>query len=208
VGSTRKGIKTIPQLRGKKIASQLGSQTDYVFQNKIMPAFGMKKGDYQVINTKFADHASAMASGSVDAFAGVEPYPSVAELGGFGTVLTNYMKYDIVPVLLGTNRTVLTTRTDDLVKFMKGWQLAIDIFKKDRKYAAKTVGDFFRGRGYKMNDEIFARAMSTMDVTTTYRPEVKGYLTTKAETLVKLKRLDAVPNIGAALDERILKAAM
>ena len=208
VGSKRKGIKSIADLRGKKIASQLGSQTDYVFQNKIMPAFGMKKGDYQVINTKFADHASAMASGSVDAFAGVEPYPSVAELGGFGVVLTNYMKYDIVPVLLGTNRKVLTTRTDDLVKFMKGWQLAIDIFKKDRKYAAKVVGDFFRGRGYKMDDGIFARAMSTMDVTTTYRPEVKGYLTTMAETLVKRKRLDGVPNIGAALDERIIKAAM
>jgi len=37
---------------------------------------------------------------------------------------------------------------------------------------------------------------------------VKGYLTTMAETLVKRKRLDGVPNIGAALDERIIKAAM
>lgn len=208
VASKSSGIKDVSGLRGKKIASQLGSQTDFVFQNKIMPAYGMKTGDYQVINTKFADHASALASGSVDAFAGVEPYPSVAELGGFGVVLTNYMKYDIVPIILGSNRDVLAKRTDDLVKFMKGWQLAIDIFNKDRKHAAKVVGDFFRGRGYKMKDEIFERAMSTMDVATTYRPEVKTYLTTMAKTLVKRKKLEAVPDIGAALDERIIKAAM
>lgn len=207
VASKSSGIKGVAGLRGKKIASQLGSQTDFVFQNKIMPAFGMKKGDYQVINTKFADHASALASGSVDAFAGVEPYPSVAELGGFGVVLTNYMKYDIVPIILGSNWDVLTKRTGDLVKFMKGWQLAIDMFNKDRKHAAKVVGDFFRGRGYKMKDEIFERAMSTMDVSTAYRPEVKSYLTSMAETLVKRQRLEAVPDIGRALDERIIKAA-
>lgn len=207
VASKKSGIKSVSGLRGKKIASQVGSQTDFVFQTKIMPAFGMKKGDYQVVNTKFADHASALASGSVDAFAGVEPYPSVAELDGFGVVLTNYMKYDIVPIILGSNWDVLTKRTDDLVKFMKGWKLAIDIFQNDKKHAAKVIGDFFRARGYKMKDEIFLRAMSTMDVTTAYRPEVKTYLTTMAETLVKRKRLDAVPDINRALDQRILKAA-
>jgi len=205
VAGKNSGIKTVADLRGKKIASQLGSATDNGFQNKIMPAFGMKKGDYQVINTKFAEHPAALASGAVDAYAGVEPFPSVSEVEGLGTILTNYSKYDIVPVILGTNHEVLASREADLVKFMRGWVMAADIFRNDPKKSVSIVGDFFRGRGQKMKDDVFRLAMSRMDVTTEYRPELKKYMTDLGQVLVKQKRLSAVPDINRALDERILK---
>lgn len=205
VASKKSGIKSVSDLKGKKIASQLGSATDNGFQNEIMPAYGIKKGDYEVINTKFAEHVSAMASGAVDAFAGVEPYPSVAEVEGLGTILTDYSKYDIVPVLLATSHEVLASRQDDLVKFMRGWIMAADLYRKDPKKSVSIVGNFFRGRGQKMNDDVFRLAMSRMDVTTGYRPELKKYLTDLSELLVKQKRLNEVPNIDRALDQRVLK---
>lgn len=205
VAGKKSGIKSVKDLRGKKIASQLGSATDNGFQNKIMPAYGMKKGDYQVINTKFAEHVSALASGAVDAFAGVEPFPSVAEVEGIGTILTDYSQYDIVPVILATNHDVLAKREADLVKFMRGWIMAADIYRKNPKRAVTIVGDFFRGRGQKMNDDVFRLAMGRMDVTTSYRPELKQYMTELGQLLVKQKRLDAVPNIDRALDQRVLK---
>ena len=205
VASKKSGIKTVADLRGKKIASQLATATDNGFQNKIMPAFGIKKNEYEVINTKFAEHVSAMASGAVDAFAGVEPFPSIAEIEGLGTILTDYSKYDIVPVILATNQKVLASREADLVGFMRGWVMAADIYRKDPKRAASIVGNFFRGRGQKINDEVYRLAMSRMDVTTSYRPELKKYLTDLAGVLVKQKRLTAVPNIDRALDQRILK---
>lgn len=203
VASKKSGIKTVADLKGKKVASQLGSITDHVFQNKIAPAYDLKKGDFEVINTKFADHVSAMAGGSVDAFAGVEPYPSLAEVEGFGTILTDYSKYDIVPVILATNHTVLETRQDDLVKFMRGWMIAVEICRKDPKKAANVVGNFFRARGQTMKDDVFARAISRMDFTPSYRPELKAYLTEMSQTLVKNKRLDEVPNIDRALNRRV-----
>ncbi len=205
VASKKSGIKGVADLKGKKIASQLGSATDNGFQNMIMPAYGIKKGDYEVINAKFAEHVSAMASGAVDAFAGVEPYPSVAEVEGLGTILTDYSKYDIVPVILATNHAVLASRQDDLVKFMRGWVMAADLYRKDPKKAVNIVGDFFRGRGQKMSNDVFSLAMKRMDVTTGYRPELKKYLTDLSELLVKQKRLNEVPDIDRALDQRILK---
>jgi ABC-type nitrate/sulfonate/bicarbonate transport system substrate-binding protein len=125
----------------------LGSQTDEVFQRKIAPAFELKKGDFQVINVKFRNHVSALASGSVDAFAGVEPYPAVAEVEGIGSVLTDYSKYDIVPVMLATNEEILTKREADLAKFIKCWKLAVQLCRDEPDRAAHIVGDFFRGRG-------------------------------------------------------------
>lgn len=205
VASKKSGIKSVADLRGKKIASQLATATDNGFQNKIMPAYGIKKGEYEVINTKFAEHVSAMASGAVDAFAGVEPFPSVAEVEGLGTILTDYSKYDIVPVILATNHEVLASREADLVKFMRGWVMAADLYRKDPKKSVSIVANFFRGRGQKMNDEVFRLAMSRMDVTTSYRPELKKYMTDLAELLVEQKRLSEVPNIDRALDQRVLK---
>jgi aliphatic sulfonates family ABC transporter substrate-binding protein len=205
VAGSKSGIKTVTDLKGKKIASQLGSATDNGFQNKIMPAFGLSKGDYEVINTKFAEHAAALASGAVDAYAGVEPFPSVSVVEGFGTIITDYSKYDMVPVILATNHQVLSSRESDLVKFMRGWVMAADLYRKDPKKSVSIVGNFFRGRGQKMSDDVFRLAMTRMDVTTSYRPELKKYMTDLAELLVKQKRLEEVPNMDRALDQRILK---
>ena len=205
VAGKKSGIKTVADLKGKKVASQVGSSTDSVFQNRIAPSFGLKKGDFQVINVKFADHVSALASGSVDAFAGVEPNPSLAELEGYGTILTDYSKYDIVPVLLGTNRNVLDTRGDDVVKFMRGWFEAVKLCREQPAKAANLVGEFFRGRGLNIKDEVFRLALGRMDITPTFRPELKGYLKEEAERLVKRGQLTEAPNLDHALDERILK---
>lgn len=205
IAGKKSGIKSVADLKGKKVASQLGSQTDYVFQNKIAPAFGLKQGDFQVVNVKFRDHVSALASGSVDAFAGVEPYPSVAELNDIGVMLTDYTKYDIVPVILATNKKVLASREADLVKFMNGWKAAAKMIKEQPDKAANLVGSFFRGRGYDMKDDVFKQSLTRMDVDPGFRPELKGYLETLAGTLVKTKRLPSAPNIASLLDDRILK---
>lgn len=207
VAGKKSGIKTVADLKGRKVASQVGSQTDEVFQHKIAPSFGLKPGDFQVINVKFRDHVSALASGSVDAFAGVEPYPAVAEIEGIGTVLTDYSKYDIVPVMLATNQDVLERRKADLVKFMQGWEMASRLCREQPDKAAHIVGEFFRKKGYTMKDDVFRLALKHMDVTPTYRPELKGYLAQLSANLVKTGRLPRAPNIDQAMTRDILKQA-
>jgi len=205
VAGKRSGIKTVADLKGRKVASQPGSSTDAIFQNKIAPSYGLNKGDFQVINTKFADQVAALAGGSVDAFAGAEPDVSLAVLDGIGTVITDYTKYDIAPVMLATNHTVLETRQDDLVKFMRGWIEGVKLCKQQPQKAANDLGNFFRGRGLNIKDDVFRLALSHMDITTTYRPELKAYLTEEAQTLVKEGHLKEAPNLDRALDSRILR---
>ena len=108
-----------------------------------------------------------------------------------------------MPVLLATTHEVLASRQDDLAKFLRGWMVAVDLCHKDLKKAANLVGNFFRGRGYTMKDEIFELSMKRMDITPTYRPELKSYLTQLSQTLVKDKRLAAVPDIDRALNQQL-----
>ncbi|MCL6607558.1 MAG: hypothetical protein K6T74_05630 [Geminicoccaceae bacterium] len=101
---------------------------------------------------------------------------------------------------------VLATLGPFLPLLLLWWAVAAaEIFRKEPKRAANIVGNFFRGRGQKVSDEVYLRAMRRMDVTTSYRPELKKYLAEIAQVLLKQNRLTKMPDLDRALDERILK---
>jgi ABC-type nitrate/sulfonate/bicarbonate transport system substrate-binding protein len=207
VAGRKSGVKSVGDLKGKKVASQIGSETDHVFQTKIAPHYGLKHGDFQVINVKFHDHISALASGSVDAFAGVEPYPALAEVDGIGTKLTDYTKFDIVPLMLAVNRPVLEKRSAELIPFLKGWLAAVRMFKENPKRVAQIVQNFYASQGYKVSEQVIARALAPMSVDPNYVPELKAYLTAIADTLMKKGQMTAMPDWDRVLDRQILQRA-
>ena len=207
VASKKSGIKSVAELKGKKVASQVGSETDHVFLNVIAPSFGLSKADLQMINVKFHDHVSAMAAGSVDAFAGVEPFPSVAEVEGIGTILTDYSKFDIVPLMLAVQKSLIDTRPNDLVAFLKGWLVAVRMFKEEPKRVTNIIWNFYKTQGYNAPEEVISRALARMDVTPYFRPELPAYLTNIAQTLIKQGQLSAVPDWSKTLDQQLIKRA-
>ena len=180
VASKKSGIKSVAELKGRKVASQLGSETD---------------------------HVSALAGGSVDAFAGVEPYPSLAEVEGLGIIVTNYSKYDIVPLMLAVNRPVLEKRSSELVPFLKGWLAAVRMFKDNPQRVIAIVWNFYKSQGYSVQEEVIRRALLHMDVTPNYVPELKAYLTDIAQTLVKRGQIASVPDWDKVLDREMLQRA-
>jgi NitT/TauT family transport system substrate-binding protein len=201
------GIKTVADLKGRKVASQLGSATDYVFENKIMPKYGLKKGDVQIVNTQFQNQVSALASKSVDAFAGVEPFPSVAEVDGIGTVLLDYSQFDMVPVILAANRPVLEHKHDAAVAFFRGWLDAVDIMKKDPSRATKIVWDHFKSQGYEVKEAVIERMIGKLEIDPNYSPKLTAYLTEQSQILVKQHKIASVPDWSKLLDTSVMKAA-
>ncbi|MBU6483278.1 MAG: ABC transporter substrate-binding protein [Betaproteobacteria bacterium] len=201
------GIKTVADLKGRKVASQLGSATDYVFENKIMPKFGLKKGDVQIINTQFQNQVSALVSKSVDAFAGVEPFPSVAEVDGIGTVLLDYSQFDMVPVILAANRPVLEHKHEAAVAFFRGWLDAVGIMKRDPAHAAKIVWNHFKSQGYEVKEAVIERMIAKLEIDPNYSPKLIAYLAEQSQILVKQHKIAAVPDWSKLLDTTVMKAA-
>ncbi len=201
------GITKVEELKGKKVASQLGSSTDSVFQNKVLPAFGLTAADVQVVNIPHQNHVSAMAAGSVDASALVEPYVSVAEVEGLAKILVDYSKYDITPVVLTANRTAIEGKREAVVAFLRGWLAAVDVFNNEPDRTAEIIKNHFKAQGFEFSDEVGKLMLSKVDVRTDYIPELTGALTTEAETLVKNGQLAAVPDWSKLLDSSILQEA-
>jgi sulfonate transport system substrate-binding protein len=208
VAAAGSGIRTIADLRGKRVASQLGSATDAVFQNKILPKFGLTKNDVQIVNVTHQNNIAAMVSKSVDAFAGVEPFPSVAEVEGLGTVLLDYSDFDLQPVFLGVNRSVLEGKREALVAFLRGWLQAGKIVREDPERTAKIVTAHFKAQGYDIKQAVIKRMLTKLDVVPTFQPNLKQYLTAEAQVMVQQHQISASPDWDKALDSSVLAQAM
>ena len=202
------GIKSVADLRGKRVASQLGSATDYVFQNKILPKYGLAKTDIQVINIPHQNHIAALVGKSVDAFAGVEPFPSVAEVEGLGTVLVDYSQFDVQPVFVAVNRPVLAAHRDGVVAFLRGWLAAVRVVREQPDRAVTIVANQFKAQGYDIKEAVFQRMLAKLDVRPEFTADLKGYLTEQANVLVHQHQIPAVPDWGKVLDTSLLAQAM
>jgi len=207
VAGVKSGIKTLADLKGKKVGSQLGSATDFVFQNKIMPKAGLKKEDVQIVNVRFQNHVAALTAGSIDAFAGVEPFPSVAEVNGLGKVLTDYSSYDLQPIILAANTKTIKENHDNLVAFTRGWLASVKLYQDHRDEATQIVLKFFKDKGFDVNEKIIKLMLSKIDVNPDFGPQLKSYLENQSKVLLSQKKIAAVPDWGKLLNGNILTAA-
>src|SRR5882757_2940771 len=66
------GITKLEQLKGMKIANQVGSSIAGVFTDTIGPQHGLKKGDYQEVRMDVNNMIAALAAKTVDAMVNVE----------------------------------------------------------------------------------------------------------------------------------------
>jgi sulfonate transport system substrate-binding protein len=200
-------IKSVSDLRGKKVASQFGAGSDYTFRTKVLPKFGLKPEDLQLVNAKYGDHVATLASGSVDAFVGTEPFPAVAEAEGIAKLLVTFEDFDLVPVMLAINRPVLKSRRKDVVAFMKGWLNAVDVMRNQPDQAAHIVAEVFRQKGNDLSEKVIKTALDRLGVDPNFRPALLPYLQAQADVLKKQHKISAIPDWDKALDRSILADA-
>ncbi len=208
VVAKNKGMKSVADLKGRKVASQIGSATDHVFQEKILPKFGLTKDDVQVVNLPHQNHIAAMAAGSVDAFAGVEPFPSIAEVEGIGDAIIDYSNFDILPVILAANRPVVEQKRAAVIALLRGWLAGVALFKTNPEKSSQIVHAFFKEQGFKVSEAVVKRMLSKLDVETSFKPDLRAYLEDEANVLIKKKAIASMPDWGNILRPELLQEAM
>lgn len=72
-------IKTLADLKGKKVAATLGTDP-YIFLLRSLAAEGIPAEEIEIVNLQHADGGSALVSGDVDAWAGLDPHMARLEL--------------------------------------------------------------------------------------------------------------------------------
>lgn len=200
-------LKTVADLRGKKIANQTGSSIATVFVDKIAPAAGLKKGDYQEIRMNVDDMVAALAAKTVDAMVNVEPYNAIAEGDGIATTIIDYWDVDRMPVLMAATPDFIDKHPDVVVAYLKAWLDVGRDFKENPDKVADVIYGFYTGKGYTISKAAFRQALAKIEVNPTSPAELKAYLQTEAEALIEAKRIKAAPDWGKALRPEFMAKA-
>jgi ABC-type nitrate/sulfonate/bicarbonate transport system substrate-binding protein len=192
-------LTKVEQLRGLKVANQTGSSIGNIFVDTIAPAAGLKKGDYQEIRMDVNNMVAALVAGTVDAMVNVEPYNAIAEADGIATTIMDYASVDKMPVLMAATPDFVDKNPDTVVAYLKAWLEIAREFKDSPGKVADGIYTFYTSKGYTMSADTFRTALATIDVNPGFPADLQAYLQEQAETLLKEKKIPAIPDWKKAL---------
>jgi ABC-type nitrate/sulfonate/bicarbonate transport system substrate-binding protein len=192
-------ITKIEQLKGLKIANQVGSSIGNIFVDQIGPAHGLKKGDYQEVRMDVNNMIAALAAKTVDAMVNVEPYNAIAEADGIGNIIMDMGAVDKVPVFMAATPDFVQKSPETVVAYLKAWLDVAKDFKQNPKKVSDVIYSFFSSKGYTMSPETFAKALGRVDVDPGFPKDLEPYLKHHAEILLAEKKIAAMPDWKKAL---------
>jgi len=139
-------IKTLTDLKGKKLAlPSLFSNQNFVI-HKLMEDAGMKANDITLVILPPPDMPTSLASGAIDAYFVGEPFCAKAELDGYGRVL--YYARDIWPnfvsCALVVHEDLIKSNPDVVRDLVRGIAQSGLWAETHRAQAAKLVAPYYR----------------------------------------------------------------
>lgn len=205
--AARKGIEKISDLKGKNVSITVGSTTGPVFVHQVGPRLGLKEGEYRIVNLQPADQPAALAAGSVDAYAGPEPYLSITERSGIGKVLIRFGPYDANPTCLVVNTSFLNKHPETVLAFLRSWLDGVEYWHKDPKGVVDALLGMYREGGHNLEPELVAQMASLPKVVPDITPELVEYMKGQAGILHKAGQLKNLPEWDKVIRPDLLEKA-
>jgi ABC-type nitrate/sulfonate/bicarbonate transport system substrate-binding protein len=129
IASPSSGIKTIKDLKGKRVAIWPGSTQEAVILERLRME-GMSINDIQPIRLQFSDHPAALARGDIDAYVGAEPAAGISLANKTG-VLVEYP----YSTPIGSLNMILDASQKEVKENPDRIRMVVDMHKKASDYA-------------------------------------------------------------------------
>ncbi len=209
------GINSVKDLKGKKIATELGT-CDHYLMLKALEANGLKETDVTYVNTKVQDCPAAMIAGNVDAAVVWEPSRSslLHSLKGSKVVYDSLKTPGLIPDLLVFQAKVSDARKADVQKIVDAWYDMMDWWKAHPDEAVKIMAKrtdspvafyngFIKGTRIFSAPEAMAALTKSDKITSLYTSG--GQI---AQFLLNAKQINKIPDFAAAIDPEFTQAAL
>ncbi|MDP4552442.1 aliphatic sulfonate ABC transporter substrate-binding protein [Alkalihalobacillus macyae] len=118
-------ISSVEDLKGKKVAATLGTDP-YIFLLRSLNEAGLSQDDIELVNLQHGDGASALSTGQVDAWAGLDPHMARVELETDAELF--YRNADL------NTYGFLNTRTEFAEKYPEHVKRVINVYEKARQW--------------------------------------------------------------------------
>src|SRR5688572_23070427 len=198
-------VKTFADLKGKVVAIPSRFSDERLILFRAMKVHGMKPGDFKMVEMAPPDVAGALAADAIDAFSMGEPYPSQAEIGGFGRVLFHAREYwpDYMSCVLVVRQDVIDQRPEAVQVLVDGIArsgLWLDNPPK-RKARREHAADFVGRQYFRQDPKLLKWALTNPLDRVQYQPLTP--LRKDFELIVKLMRETGVLDRAIAFEEYV-----
>jgi len=198
-------VHTFADLKGKTVAIPSRFSDERLILFRAMAKHGMSAKDIHMVEMSPADVAGALAAGAVDAFSMGEPYPSQAEMVGFGRVLFPAREYwpDYISCVLVVRQDVIDKRPEAVQVLVDGiarsglWLENPPKKRARREHAADFVGRFY----FRQNPKLLRWALTKPLDRVQYQPLTPARK--DFELIVKLMRETGVLDRDIAFEEYV-----
>jgi len=141
-------VHSVEDLRGKTIAIPSRFSDERLLVLRALKQHGMSFDDVKLVEMSPPDVSGALAVKAIDGFSMGEPFPSQAEMGGWGRVLFHAREYwpDYMSCVLVVREDVIEHQTQAVQVMVDGIArsgLWLDEGRPHREYAADFVGRFY-----------------------------------------------------------------
>ena len=202
-------INGIGQLKGKRIALPKGTVTEHVFLTKIAPAFGLKKGDYEVANIPDnKDRIPSLLAKAVDAAALSDPFVAAAEHEGLVRSIENYCKYDALPFILTATNKIIKERPEAVVAYLRGWLRGVKMLKEQPEKAAAVYAEEQKELGREIPLNVLDKALRRMRWEPELNAEIDRYLADEVRELMAAGQVKKAPDLARGMNKELLRKAM
>jgi NitT/TauT family transport system substrate-binding protein len=209
------GITSVKQLKGKKVATELGT-VDHFLMLKALEANGMKEKDVQFVNIKVQDCPNAMLSKNVDAAVVWEPSRSkiLKEVKGSTSIFDSADIPGLIPDLLVMKGETVQNRSEEVQKIVDAWYDSIDWWKKNPDAAIKIMArrtdtPVAEYKAFVKGTRIVSAGEAMQAMTKSNKP---SSLYSSGESLGKFligaEQITKMPDYAAAIEPKFTKAAM
>ena len=198
-------VKTFADLKGKTVAIPSRYSDERLIIYRALAANGMSASDVKMVEMAPPDVAGALAARAIDAFSMGEPYPSQAEMAGFGRVLFHAREYwpDYISCVLVAREDVIQKKPEAIQVLVDGiarsglWLDNPPRRRARREHAADFVGRFY----FRQDPRLLKWALTNPLDRVQYQPLTP--LRDDFELIVKLMRETGVLDRDIAFEEYV-----
>jgi NitT/TauT family transport system substrate-binding protein len=202
VAGAKSDIKTIKDLKGKKVAIWPGSTQEVVILQRLK-AEGMTIKDIQSIRLPFSDMAPALARGDVDAYVGAEPGPGISLANGVGKIVEYPYSTPIGSLnMVWATRQEMIDKNPELVKIM------MEMHRKATDFAMGNRAEMVKMTMQKLGQQQKSIEMAAPNVQLTWKIDDEFVKRAKAygDLMLEAKQIRELPNYDKFITTKFMPA--
>jgi len=202
VAGATSDIKSIKDLRGKKVAIWPGSTQEVVILERLK-AEGMTIKDIQHVRLPFSDMAPALARGDIDAYVGAEPGPGISVANGVGRIV----EYPY-STAIGSLNMVWGVKRDTIEKNPELVKVMMEIHRKATDYAQANEGAKVEMAVQKLGQTRKSIEIASPNVELTWKIDDEFIKRARAyaELMYEKKQIREMPNFDNFITTKFMPA--